>query len=176
MINEHRAHLVHDIDKGLRVVSKEGIDRVSIVLTREDRLNQGGEFMQIECAFDQTSAGWSVEVEKTGAIGILYKTGESRNGAYRSRVWGLWRLRLYFCSVCVFSRRGMEILPTRACHHFRRLGVGRGGGGSRVQWARAVGRKRCAQGANVKLGAAPTKEQGGDPSLAVGRPIPTGDD
>lgn len=56
----------------MRVVRGEGTDR----FTREDRLDQGGEFFSSEGAPDQTSAGWSAEVKKVGAIGILYKIFE----------------------------------------------------------------------------------------------------
>jgi len=56
------------------------MDRVALVLTREDRLDQGRELLWGEGAADQTSAGWSVVVEKVGEIGILYKIGEGGNG------------------------------------------------------------------------------------------------
>ena len=32
--------------------------------------------MQSECASDQTSAGWNIEVEKAGLISAPYKIGE----------------------------------------------------------------------------------------------------
>jgi len=76
MVDKGITYLVHHIDEGLRVVPKEGMDCVTPILTREDRLDQGREFLHSESASDQTSAGWSVEVEKVGAIGILHKIGE----------------------------------------------------------------------------------------------------
>ena len=54
---------IYHIDKGLCVVPKEVVDRVTLVFTREDRLDQGGKFMRSERASDQTSTGWSVEVK-----------------------------------------------------------------------------------------------------------------
>lgn len=55
-----RTCLVHHVDKGLCVIPKEGMDRV----TRIDRLDQGGKFMRSECLFNYTCAGWSVEIGK----------------------------------------------------------------------------------------------------------------
>lgn len=54
---------------------EEAVDRVSLILTGEDRLYQGGEFVRSEYASDQTSTGRSVEAEIRGAIGIPYKIG-----------------------------------------------------------------------------------------------------
>ena len=50
-------YLIYHIDKGLRVVPKEATNRVAIIFTREDRLNQGRELMRVECASDQTCTG-----------------------------------------------------------------------------------------------------------------------
>ena len=55
MIGEGMTHLVHHIDKGLCVIPEEGFDHVTLVLARDDRLEQGGEFVRSECASDQTS-------------------------------------------------------------------------------------------------------------------------
>jgi hypothetical protein len=66
MMSECRTYLVYHIDKGLCVVP-EAMDRVTSILTRDDRLDQGGEFIQGERASDQTSTDWS-EVEKQERI------------------------------------------------------------------------------------------------------------
>ena len=50
-------YLVYHIDEGLYVVPNKATDRVTLILTREDRLNQGGEFVRSESASDQTPAG-----------------------------------------------------------------------------------------------------------------------
>jgi len=55
--------LVYRVDESLCVVPKEATDCVTFIFTREDRLDQGGEFMRIEHASDQTSTGWSIEIE-----------------------------------------------------------------------------------------------------------------
>lgn len=49
--------LVYYIDEGLCIVPKEAVDRVTPILTREDRLDQGREFRQNKRASDQTQAG-----------------------------------------------------------------------------------------------------------------------
>ena len=59
MISKGGTYLVHRIDKGLCVVPTEGSDRVTRILTREDRFDQGRELTGSESASDQTSAGWS---------------------------------------------------------------------------------------------------------------------
>ena len=46
--------LVHHIDKCLCVVPMKATDRVTLILVREDRLDQGGEFMRSERTSDQT--------------------------------------------------------------------------------------------------------------------------
>ena len=51
-MSEYRVHLVYHVDKGLRVVPTEAADRLTLALTREDRLNQGGEFVRRERAPD----------------------------------------------------------------------------------------------------------------------------
>jgi len=74
--------LVYHIDKGLCVVPKEAADRITRILTREDRLDQEGELMRSELASGQTSTGWSVEVGKQERIG-----GQS---VFRTRSAGVW--------------------------------------------------------------------------------------
>ena len=64
MMRKYRTCLIHHIDEGLRVVLKEVADCIARILTREDLLNQGGEFMWRKRASDQAFTGWSVEVEK----------------------------------------------------------------------------------------------------------------
>ena len=56
-----RTHPMHNINKDLRIVPREATDRVTLILTREDCFDQGGEFTQNGCASDQRSAGWNVE-------------------------------------------------------------------------------------------------------------------
>ena len=63
-MSECKTCLIHHINKYLCVVPKEATDRVIRVITRENGLDQGGEFMQSKRASDQTSTGWSVKVEK----------------------------------------------------------------------------------------------------------------
>jgi len=55
--------LINHIDNGLHVVTKEATDGVTLILTREDNFDQGGEFIQSECASEQTSGGCNIEVE-----------------------------------------------------------------------------------------------------------------
>ena len=76
MIRGYKTCLVHHISKGLCVVPKEAADRVSLILTREDHFDQRGEFVQSECASDQTSGGYTIEVEKVGVISTLQRIGE----------------------------------------------------------------------------------------------------
>ena len=40
-----RTYLIYHVDKGLRVVSKEATDRFTLILTREDHFDQGGELV-----------------------------------------------------------------------------------------------------------------------------------
>jgi len=59
IMSGRRTYLIHHIDKGLHIFPKEATDRVTLILTREDHLDQVGEFIQCECAPDQTTAGWN---------------------------------------------------------------------------------------------------------------------
>jgi len=45
MMSECRTHLAYDINEDLCVLSREGTGRGTLILTREDRLNQGGKFV-----------------------------------------------------------------------------------------------------------------------------------
>ena len=69
-------YLIHHINNGLRVTPKEAVDRVTLILTREDYFDQGGEFIQSECASDQTPADWNIGVGKAGVINTLHMIGE----------------------------------------------------------------------------------------------------
>ena len=51
--------LVYHIDEGLCVVFEEGTDCFARIVTRENSLDQGGEFMWGERASDQTLTGCS---------------------------------------------------------------------------------------------------------------------
>ena len=77
MSRGYKTCLIYHIDKCLCVVPKEAADRVSLILTREYHIDQGGEFVQSESGSDQTPGGWTIEVEKSGGISTLYKIGES---------------------------------------------------------------------------------------------------
>ena len=55
-ISEPRTRIVYHIDKVLCVVLKQVIDDIAL-LTREDRLDQRGEFVRRESTFDQTFTG-----------------------------------------------------------------------------------------------------------------------
>jgi len=81
-VSQYGTCLVYHVDKGLCVVPKEGTDRVTLVLTREDRLDQGGEFVQGKCASDQTSTGWSIKVGKVGEIEerLVFLTRSAKTG------------------------------------------------------------------------------------------------
>ena len=48
-------YLIYCVDEFLHVVPKETTDRIALMLTEEDHLDQGGELMQGERASDQTS-------------------------------------------------------------------------------------------------------------------------
>jgi len=52
-----KIYLVYHIYEGLRVVLREAMDRITCVLTSDDNLNQGEEFLWSELAPDQTSTG-----------------------------------------------------------------------------------------------------------------------
>jgi len=71
MMSACRTCLIYHVNEGLDVVPKEAADRIARILTREDLLNQGREFMWRKRASDQTFTGWSVEVEKK----YSYKNG-----------------------------------------------------------------------------------------------------
>jgi len=60
----------------------EAADGVDLTPTQEDRLDQGGEFMQTECTSDQTSTGYSVEVEEEEGIGgqLVFRKRSAKAG------------------------------------------------------------------------------------------------
>jgi len=57
---KRRTCLVYHINEGLCVTSRKATDLFTIVVTREDRLDQGREFMRGELASDQKSIGCGV--------------------------------------------------------------------------------------------------------------------
>ena len=63
-VNEYGTYLIYDINKCLCIVPKEITNRVTCILIRENRLDQGREFMRNKRASDQAYIGWSVKVEK----------------------------------------------------------------------------------------------------------------
>ena len=75
-MNEYRTCLIHYVNKNLCVILREGTNRVTLIFTREGRLDQGWEFMWSECVSDQTSTGWSIEVvieERVGEQSASHK-------------------------------------------------------------------------------------------------------
>ena len=58
--DECRTCLVYHIDKGLCVISRKTTDRFTLIVIREDRLDQGREFTRGELAFDQSSTGCNI--------------------------------------------------------------------------------------------------------------------
>ena len=61
-------YLIQYIDNGLCIITGKASNPVIHILSREDGLNQGGEFIRDELASEQSSKGWTVEVsvEKEG--------------------------------------------------------------------------------------------------------------
>ena len=68
-MSKSRTCLIYDVDKRLCVISKEATDCVVRTVTRENGLNQGGEFLQGKRASDQTFAGCSVRFKKEKGSG-----------------------------------------------------------------------------------------------------------
>ena len=62
-MSECKTYLVFHVDERLRVVFNEAANYIARILTREDLLNQGGEFIRSKRASNQPFAGWSVEVD-----------------------------------------------------------------------------------------------------------------
>jgi hypothetical protein len=88
-MNGYRTCLVYHIDKGLCIVPNEGTDGGTRIVARENGLDQGGEFMQSECAFDQTPTGCNVKVEKeeeSEAISVPHKTVKMGPTTYHPRI------------------------------------------------------------------------------------------
>jgi len=69
VVKKYGTYLIYHIDKGLRVVPEEATDRVTPILVQEYCLDQGGEFVQSECASDQTFATWVLKSEIKKASG-----------------------------------------------------------------------------------------------------------
>jgi hypothetical protein len=63
-MSELRTRLVYHIGKCLCVVPNETTDRVARIVTREEDLNQGREFVRSERTFDQTPTGWVLELRR----------------------------------------------------------------------------------------------------------------
>ena len=57
---KRRTCLVYHINEGLCIVSRKTTDHFILIMTREDRVDQGREFMQDELASDQTPTGCDV--------------------------------------------------------------------------------------------------------------------
>lgn len=87
-LNGYRTCLIYDIDKGLCVVHKEATDRVTVIFTQGNLIDQSGEFIGGECTSNQTRAGCDVEFEKdrsgeqsvfrTRSVTVVLKTYRSR--------------------------------------------------------------------------------------------------
>ena len=65
-MNKCRTRLIYHINKGLGVVPTEAADNIIPILTREDSLDQEGEFIRVEHVSNQKLQGYRVEVEKGG--------------------------------------------------------------------------------------------------------------
>jgi hypothetical protein len=61
---ERRTCLVYNINKGLCIVPDEATDRVTRVVVRKNRLEQGGKLTGGKRASDQTSTGWALKLRK----------------------------------------------------------------------------------------------------------------
>jgi len=85
MVSGCGTYLVYHVDKGLGVVPKEATDCIARILTQEELLDQGREFMRSKRASDQTLTGWSVEVEKRKRPGAsVLRTRMVKLKAYHS--------------------------------------------------------------------------------------------
>jgi hypothetical protein len=90
--------LVYHIDKRLRVVPNEGTDSITRIVTRENGLDEGGEFVWSKRASYQTFTGWESKLRKEKnqeAISVQRKTMKAGQNAYRSRIqrsWGCQRV------------------------------------------------------------------------------------
>ena len=62
--DERRTRLVYNINKGLCIVPNEATDRVTCIVVRKHRLDQGGELMGGKRASDQTFTGWALKLRK----------------------------------------------------------------------------------------------------------------
>ena len=88
VMSERRTRLVYHIGKCLCVVTNEATDRVTRIVTREEGLDQGGEFVRNERTLDQTSTGWMSESRKKNKEVISMPREMAKAGleTYRSRV------------------------------------------------------------------------------------------
>jgi len=64
VVSECKTYLVHHIDKDLCIIPAEATDYVTLILARENHLNQGWEFIQGEQASDQTFTGRMFTADK----------------------------------------------------------------------------------------------------------------
>ena len=62
-MSECKTRLIHHVDERLRVVLNEAADCIARILTREDLLNQGGEFIRSKRTSNQPFTGWSVDLD-----------------------------------------------------------------------------------------------------------------
>ena len=66
MVSERRKYLFHHIDKRLGVSRGETTNCFLLILARKNCLDQRGEFFPRERTLDQSLAGYSGTVEKSG--------------------------------------------------------------------------------------------------------------
>jgi hypothetical protein len=79
-MSECRTRLVYNVDERLCVIPKEARDRVARIVTRENGLDQGGEFLRSERASDQTFTGCSVKFEKEKESGSNQHSAQDGDG------------------------------------------------------------------------------------------------
>ena len=61
---ECRTRLVYNINKCLCIVPNEATNRITRIVVRKNRLDQGGEFMGGKRALDQMFTGWALKLRK----------------------------------------------------------------------------------------------------------------
>jgi hypothetical protein len=88
VMSERRTRLVHHIGECLCVVTNEAMDRVTRIVTREEGLDQGGEFVRSERTLDQASTGWMLKSREKNkeVISVPRETAKAGLETYRSRV------------------------------------------------------------------------------------------
>ena len=57
---------MYHVDEDLSVISAEVAEHLDLVLAREKRLDEGDDFMWVQCIHDQTFPGGSVRVDRRG--------------------------------------------------------------------------------------------------------------